>query len=94
MKAVNLALVALAGFGLVTSEVAYADTLPGAALPAVSHLHPVKLARLTGKRDGTESRDASIPPYVYAGAAVVGGLGFLVGWVSRGHSYVYVSPGG
>jgi len=71
MKAVNFALIALAGLGFVTSQVAFADTLPAAALPAANRLHPVKLVRLVQKRHGAGSDVVSATGLVL----IAGGLG-------------------
>jgi hypothetical protein len=59
MNAVKLALVALAGLGLATADIALADTMPVAALPTLAHAHPVKLTRLGEKREaqGLPSND-------------------------------------
>jgi len=88
MKTVNFALVALAGLGLVTSQVALADTMPGAAVPAVSaagRLHPVKLVRLSEKRRGDNSDAAGILPVV-VGLAAIGAVGFAVYEVTKSSS--------
>ncbi|WP_428332390.1 hypothetical protein [Novosphingobium sp.] len=84
MKAVNFALAALAGLGLASSQVAFADTLPSAAVPvaAVSHVHPVKLVRLTEKRNGANSDVIGVLPIVIAFAAA-GAVGFGVYEVAK-----------
>jgi len=75
MKAVNFALVALAGLGLATSQVAFADTMPGAAVPsAAARAHPVKLVRLTEKRHGADSDAVGALPMV-VGLAAIGAVG-------------------
>jgi hypothetical protein len=77
MKAVNFALVAMAGLGLVSSQVALADTAPAAAIPApaaASRLHPVKLVRFTEKRRGDSSDVVGVLPIVI-GIAAVGAVG-------------------
>jgi hypothetical protein len=97
MKAANLALVALAGFGLVSSQIAYADTLPGSALPTVSHVHPVKVARLTEKRSQAGSADSGIVGAIPLGAVVIGTLaigGLVYSLVEVNKSpAIYVSTG-
>ena len=85
MKAFNLALVALAGLGLVTSQVAFADTLPATALPAASRLHPVKLVRLVQKRHGAGSDVVSATGLVLI-AGGLGAVGVGVYEVARGSS--------
>jgi hypothetical protein len=98
MKAANLALVALAGFGLVTSQLAYADTLPGSALPTLSHAHPAKIARLTEKRHGQAGANDSalvgaLPiGAIIIGAVALGGIIYAIVEVSKG-DYVLVSTG-
>lgn len=94
MKAINLALVALAGFGLVTSELAYADTLPGSAIPTISHARPAKLTRLTEKRkaqaQATASSDAAPLPVgaIVIGVAALGGLIYAITQVSKSSNAV------
>jgi len=74
MKVVNLALVALAGFGLVGAELAYADTLPGAALPTVQAAHPAKLTRLTVARAQQGQATSADAGGVPVGAIIIGGV--------------------
>jgi hypothetical protein len=74
MKAVNLALVALAGFGMAASQVAYADTLPGAALPSVQTYHPAKLTRLTSTRSVAGQATSADAGGLPAGAIILGGV--------------------
>ncbi len=99
MKAANLALVALAGFGLVTSQIAYADTLPGQALPTISHMHPAKVARLTEKRSAQAgATDSGIVGAIPIGALLIGtlaigGLVYSLVEVSKNNYAVYVSTG-
>lgn len=95
MKALNLALVALAGIGLVTSEIASADTLPGSALPSISHARPAKLVRLTDKRQGQASTDVAGLGLagIFFGAITIGGIVYALAEVSKGNK-VYSSTGG
>ncbi len=90
MKAANIALAALAGFGLATSQVAFADTLPGAALPTVSHAHPARLVRLTEKRpvQGADSNLAGGIPVagLIFGAVALGALVYGIVEVSKSSS--------
>jgi hypothetical protein len=74
MKAVNLALVALAGFGMVASQAAFADTLPGSALPSVQTYHPVKLTRLTATRSANGQATSADAGGVSAGVIILGGV--------------------
>jgi hypothetical protein len=88
MKTLNIALVALAGLGLVTSQLAYADTLPGAALPTVKHIHQAKLARYADKRHGEVSNDAAPAGAIIIGIGALGALGLGIYEVTKTNSYV------
>ena len=80
MKTMNFVVAALAGLGLVTSQVAFADTLPGSAVPVAGehHAHPVKLVRLSEKRhDASSDAAGGISPVgIIIGLAALGAIIF------------------
>jgi len=83
MKTLKLTMLAAAALGLV-SQTAFADTLPGQAVPSLHRLHPAKIVRYSEKRHGTDSADGAGAGAGGGGGGLGTGGGLVIGTVVGG----------
>ncbi len=84
MKTLKLVMLAAAGLSLV-SQTAFADTLPGSAVPTARGVHGVKMVRMVEKKHGTALRDGE-GGLSGLGAGALGGLAGLAAGLAIGLS--------
>ena len=84
MKTLKLVMLAAAGLSFV-SQTAYADTLPGQAVPSARAVHGVKMVRFAEKKHGTVSNDGE-GGISGLGAGALGGLAGLAAGLAIGLS--------